>query len=158
MGSSQNSAAHLENMRHRRINRMKRQRAIEIGKPVDVSLKPMALNSVQKKELSGLQLHAHGDQKHQGAKRSRASVLASLGLHAIMVFIAAFYVVRTAQVNDDAFAIDFFQALPEKRDPRDRKPIVKSQPQPTTQPQVLKQPILNPVVNLPTADHGFSFA
>ena len=155
MGSSQNSAAHLENMRHRRINRMKRQRAIEIGKPVDVSLEPMALNSVQKKELSGLQLHAHGDQKHQGAKRSRASVLASLGLHAIMVFIAAFYVVRTAQVNDDAFAIDFFQALPEKRDPRDRKPIVKSQPQPTTQPQVLKQPILNPVVNLPTADHGF---
>ena len=125
MGSSQNSAAHLENMRHRRINRMKRQRAIEMGKPVDVSLKPMALNSGQKKELSGLQLHAHDHQKHQGAKRSRVSVLVSLGLHAIMVFIAAFYVVRTAQVNDDAFAIDFFQALPEKRDPRDRKPIVK---------------------------------
>jgi hypothetical protein len=53
MGSSQNSAAHLENMRHRRINRMKRQRAVEMGKPVDVSLKPMALNSGQKKELSG---------------------------------------------------------------------------------------------------------
>ena len=155
MGSSQNSAAHLENMRHRRMKRIRRQRAIEVGKPVDTSLKAMALNSVQKKELSGLQLHAHDDQKHQGAKRSRVSVLASLGLHAIAVFIAAFFVVRTAQVNDDAFAIDFFQALPEKRDPPDRKPIVKSQPQPTTQPQVLKQPILNPVVNLPTADDGF---
>ena len=145
MGSSQNSAAHLENMRHRRINRMKRQRAIEIGKPVDVSLKPMALNSVQKKELSGLQLHAHGDQKHQGAKRSRASVLASLGLHAIMVFIAAFYVVRTTQVDDEAVSVDFFQQILEKRDPPIRKDVVKQKALPT---EPLK-PIVLPVPKVP---------
>ena len=156
MGSSQNnSAAHLENLRHRRMKRIRRQRAIEVGKPVDTSLKAMALNSVQKKELSGLQLHAHDNQNHQGAKRSRVSVLASLGLHAIAVFIAAFYVVRTAQVDDEAVSIEFFQQILEKRDPPDRKPIVKAEPQPTTQPQVLKQPILKPVVNLPTADPGF---
>lgn len=156
MGSSQNnSAAHLENMRHRRMKRIRRQRAIEAGKPVDTSLKAMALNSVQKKELSGLRVHAHGDQKHQEAKRSGVSVLVSLGLHGIMVFIAAFYVVRTAQVDDEAVSIDFFQEILEKRDPPDRKPIVKSQPQPTTQPKVLKQPLLKPVVNLPKSDPGF---
>ena len=145
MGSSQNSAAHLENMRHRRINRMKRQRAIEIGKPVDVSLKPMALNSGQKKELSGLQLHAHDHQKHQGAKRSRASVLASLGLHAIMVFIAAFYVVRTTQVDDEAVSVDFFQQILEKRDPPKRQSIVKPKALPT---EPLK-PIVLPVPKVP---------
>ena len=145
MGSSQNSAAHLENMRHRRINRMKRQRAIEMGKPVDVSLKPMALNSGQKKELSGLQLHAHDHQKHQGAKRSRVSVLVSLGLHAIMVFIAAFYVVRTAQVNDDAVGIEFFEKVLEKRNPPIRKNVVKQKALPT---EPLK-PIVLPVPKVP---------
>ena len=44
-----NSTEHLGNMRQRRMNRMKRQRAIEVGKPVDVSLKPMALSAVQKR-------------------------------------------------------------------------------------------------------------
>ena len=145
MGSSQNSAAHLENMRHRRINRMKRQRAIEMGKPVDVSLKPMALSSGQKKELSGLQLHAHDHQKHQGAKRSRVSVLVSLGLHAIMVFIAAFYVVRTAQVNDDAVGIEFFEKVLEKRNPPIRKDVIKQKALPT---EPLK-PIVLPVPKVP---------
>ena len=121
MGSSQNnSAAHLENLRHRRIKRIKRQRAIEVGKPVDVSLKGMALNPVQKKELSGLQLHAHDDQKHQVATRSRVSVLVSLAFHAVAVFIAAFYVVRTATVDDEAVSVEFFQEILEKRNPPDR--------------------------------------
>ena len=156
MGSSQNnSVAHLENLRHRRIKRIKRQRAIEVGKLVDVSLKGMALNPVQKKELSGLQLHAHDDQKHQVATRSRVSVLVSLAFHAVAVFIAAFYVVRTATVDDEAVSVEFFQEILEKRDPPDRKPIVKSQPQPTRQPQALKTLKLKPVVNLPTADTKF---
>lgn len=156
MGSSNNnSAAHLENMRHRRMKRIRRQRAIEAGKPVDTSLKAMALNSVQKKELSGLRVHAHGDQKQQEAKRSGVSVLVSLGLHGIMVFIAAFYVVRTAQVDDEAVSVEFLEKVLEKRDPPDRKPIVKSQPQPTTQPKVLKQPLLKPVVKLPQSDAEF---
>ena len=146
MSSSQNnSAAHLENLRHRRIKRIKRQRAIEVGKPVDVSLKGMALNPVQKKELSGLQLHAHDDQKHQVATRSRVSILVSLGLHAIAVFIAAFYVVRTAQVHDEAVSVDFFQEILEKRDPPKRKSIVKQKPLPT---EPLK-PIILPVPKVP---------
>ena len=156
MGSSQNnSAAHLENLRHRRIKRIKRQRAIEVGKPVDVSLKGMALNSVQKKELSGLQLHAHDDQKHQVATRSRVSVLVSLAFHAVAVFIAAFYVVRTATVDDEAVSVEFFQEILEKRNPPDRKPVVRSAPQPTRQPQTLQQPKLKPVVNLLTTDPRF---
>ena len=120
MGSSQNnSAAHLENLRNRRMKRVRRQRAIKVGKPVDTSLKAMALNSSQKKELSGIQLHARDDQKNQGAKRSGMSVLVSLTLHAIVVGIAAFYVVRTAQVYDEAVSVDFFQEILEKRDPPD---------------------------------------
>ena len=53
------SATRLENMRQRRMNRIRRQRAIEVGKPVDVSLKSMALNSAQQKELSNLHLQPH---------------------------------------------------------------------------------------------------
>ena len=156
MGSSQNnSAAHLESMRRRRMNRIRRQRAIEVGKSVDTSLKAMALNSVQKKELSGLQLHAHDDPKHQGATRRGVPVLVSLALHAIVVGIAAFYVVRTAQVYDEAVSVDFFQEILEKRDPPERKAIVRPTPKPTRQPQTLKQPVLKPVVNLPKTDPGF---
>ena len=156
MGSSQNnSAAHLESMRSRRMKRIRRQRAIEVGKPVDTSLKAMALNSAQKKELSGMQLHAHDDQENQGAKRSGVSVLVSLAFHAVAVFIAAFYVVRTAQVDDEAVSVDFFQKVLEKRDPPIRKVRVRPTPKPTRQPQTLKQPILKPVVNLPKSDPGF---
>ena len=46
-----NSTEHLGTMRQRRMNRMKRQRAIEVGKPVDVSLKPMALNSPSRRNF-----------------------------------------------------------------------------------------------------------
>ena len=140
-----NSTEHLGNMRQRRMNRMKRQRAIEVGKPVDVSLKPMALSAVQKKDLSGLGLHIHDDQKHRGAARSRLSVLGSLVIHGIAVFIAAFYVVRTAQVDDDAFVADFVNAIPDKRKPRDRELIVKPKPLPT---EPLK-PIVLPVPKVP---------
>ena len=147
MGSSQNnSAAHLENLRHRRIKRIKRQRAIEVGKPVDVSLKGMALNPVQKKELSGLQLHAHDDQKHQVATRSRVSVLVSVAFHAVAVFIAAFYVVRTATVDDEAVSVEFFREILEKRDPPDRPPIIREQPKPTIVPDtIVRQPLRTPV-------------
>ena len=140
-----NSTEHLGNMRQRRMNRMKRQRAIEVGKPIDVSLKPMALSAVQKKDLSGLGLHIHDDQKHRGAARSRLSVLGSLVIHGIAVFIAAFYVVRTAQVEDDAFVADFFEAIPDKRKTRDRELIVKPKPLPT---EPLK-PIVLPVPKVP---------
>ncbi|MDE0043371.1 MAG: energy transducer TonB [Candidatus Poribacteria bacterium] len=140
-----NSTEHLGSMRQRRVNRMKRQRAIEAGKPIDVSLKTMTLNSVQKNELSALQPRTHDSRHDRVAARSRLSVLGSLAIHAIAVFIAAFYVVRTAQVDDDAFLVGLFDPIPEKRKTRDRDPIVKPKPLPT---EPLK-PIVLPVPKVP---------
>ena len=140
-----NSTAHIGNLRQRRMKRIQRQRAIEVGKPVDVSLKPMALNAVQKKDLSGLQTHTRHDQKHRVATRSRVSVLGSLAIHAIAVFIAAFYVIRTAQVEDEAVSVEFLQKILEKRDPPKRPSVVKSKPLPT---EPLK-PIVLPVPKVP---------
>ncbi len=119
-----NSTAHLGTMRQRRMKRIKRQRAIEVGKPVDTSLKIMALNPSQKRELSDLHDQPHDDQKHGGSMHSRVSILGSLAIHAIAMFIAAFYVVRTAQVDDEAVSVDFLEPIPPKRD-EVREPMVK---------------------------------
>ncbi|MDE0297745.1 MAG: TonB family protein [Candidatus Poribacteria bacterium] len=155
MGSSQkNSAAHLENLRSRRLKRVRRQRAIEVGKPVDTSLKAMALNSVQKRELSGPRFYSREGQKHQGAKRSGASVLVSLGLHAIMIFIAAFLVVRTAQVDDEAVSVEFFNKVLEDREIRDRQPVVRPQPKPTLVPEtIVRKPLQTPIQTV-TSESG----
>ena len=152
---SNNSAAHLANLRHRRMKRIKRQRAIEIGKNVDVSLKGMALNSSQKEGLSGLQPPAHDIQKRQGAKRGGVSVLVSLAFHVIVAAIAAFYVVKTSPVYDEAVSVEFFREILEKRDPPKREVRVRETPKPTVQPRTLKQPVLKPTVNLPTTDPRF---
>ena len=153
MSSGQsNSTEHLASMRRRRMNRVKRQRALEIGKPVDVSLKPMALSAVQKKDLSGLRMHGDDVQKHRRAARSRLSVLGSLAIHGIAVFIAAFYVVRTAQVNDDAYVVNFFDPIPEERKARDRPPVVKPKPQPTEPLKPIVLPVPKVPVRLTTSD------
>ena len=140
-----NSTEHLGTMRQRRVNRMRRQRAIAIGKPVDTSLKPMALNAEQKQELSGLPLHSQDSQEHQVRTRSRLSVLVSVSFHAVAVFIAAFYVARTAQVDDEAVSVDFFEKVLEKRDPPKRESVVKPKPLPTEP----LQPIVLPVPKVP---------
>ena len=93
------SVAHLETMRQRRMRRMKRQRAIEVGKPVDVSLKAMALNPVQKKEFSDLHVQPLVDQKHQIMTPKRVSVMAALGLHLIAVLLGSYYVVKPARLD-----------------------------------------------------------
>ena len=151
-----NSTEHLASMRQRRMNRVKRQRALEVGKPVDVSLKPMALSAVQKKDLSGLRMHGADVQKHRRAARSRLSVLGSLAIHGIAVFIAAFYVVRTAQVNDDAYVVNFFDPIPEKRKARDRPPVVKPKPQPTEPLKPIVLPVPKVPVRLTTSDSDSS--
>ena len=153
--SGSNSAGNLDKMRHRRMKRIKRQRAIEAGKSVDLAVKGMALDSAQKKELSGIQSQAPSEQKRQASKRSGVSVLASVVVHAIVVSIAALYVVKTTQVEDEAVSVEFFQEILEKRDPPKREVRVRPTPKPTRQPQTLKQPVLKPVVNLPTTDPGF---
>ena len=136
------------------MKRIKRQRAIEGGKPVDTSLQPMALNPSQKRELSDLHEQPRDDQKHGVAMRSRASVLGSLAIHAIAVFIAAFYVVRTAQVDDEAVSVDFFQEILKERPPTDRPPIVKPEPQPIRAPEPIVRPILETPVNPLTPESG----
>ena len=100
--SQKNSVAHLETMRHRRMRRIKRQRAIEVGKPVDVSLKPMALKPAQQKKLSDLHLQPHVDQKYQIMTPKRVSVMAALGLHLIAVLLGSYYVVKPARLDAEA--------------------------------------------------------
>ena len=53
------SATRLENVRQRRMKRIRRLRAIEAGKSVTVSLGPMALNSAQQQALSNLLVRPH---------------------------------------------------------------------------------------------------
>ena len=97
--SRKNSVAHLEAVRKRRMRRIRRQRAIEVGKPVDVSLKPMALNSAQQKELSNLHIRPHVDRKHGIMTPKRVSMMAAVGLHLIAVLLAAHYVVWPTRLD-----------------------------------------------------------
>ncbi len=97
--SQKNSVAHLEAVRKRRMRRIRRQRAIEVGKPVDVSLKPMALDSPQQKELSNLHVRPHVDRKHGIMTPKRVSMMAAVGLHLIAVLLAAHYVIWPTRLN-----------------------------------------------------------
>jgi hypothetical protein len=97
--SQKNSVAHLETMRHRRMRRIKRQRAIEVGKPVDVSLKPMALNPAQKRVLSDLHVQPLVDQKHGIMTPKSVSVMAALGLHLIAALLATYYIVWPTRLD-----------------------------------------------------------
>ena len=104
--SQKNSVAHLETMRQRRMRRIKRQRAIEVGKPVDVSLKPMALNPAQKRVLSDLHVQPLVDQKHGIMTPKRVSVIAALGLHLIAVLLAAHYIVWPTRLDAEAKIVE----------------------------------------------------
>jgi hypothetical protein len=110
--SQKNSVAHLETMRHRRMRRIKRQRAIEVGKPVDVSLKPMALNPAQKRVLSDLHVQPLVDQKHQIMTPKRVSVMTALGLHLIAVFLGTYYVVKPARLDAEAISVEIVHSIP----------------------------------------------
>ena len=87
------SIANLATVRQRRMKRIRRQRAIEVGKPVDVSLKPKALNSAQQKELSNLHVRPQDVRKHGIMTPKRVSMMAAVGLHLIAVLLAAHYIV-----------------------------------------------------------------
>ena len=106
------SATRLENMRQRRMNRIRRQRAIEVGKPVDVSLKSMALNSAQQKELSSLRLQPHVNLRHQSVTPSRVSVLVALGIHLIAVLLGAIFIVSPTRLDAEATIVDIVRSIP----------------------------------------------
>ncbi len=95
------SIAHLATVRQRRMKRVRRQRAIEVGKPVDVSLKPMALNSAQQKELSSLHVRPQVVRKHGIMTPKRVSMMAAVGLHLIAVLLAAHYIVWPTRLVAD---------------------------------------------------------
>ena len=106
------SATRLENMRQRRMNRIRRQRAIEVGKPVDVSLKSMALNSAQQKELSNLRLQPHVNPRHQSVTPNRVSVLVALGIHLIAVLLGAIFIVSPTRLDAEATIVDIVHFIP----------------------------------------------
>jgi TonB family protein len=105
-----NSVTQLENTRQRRMNRIRRQRAIEAGKPVDVSLKSMALNSAQQKDLSNLQLRPHVNLRHQTATPNRVSIVVALGIHLIAVLLGAIYIVSPTRLDAEATIVDIVRS------------------------------------------------
>ena len=104
------SATRLENMRQRRMNRIRRQRAIEVGRSVDrsvdESLKSTALNSARQKELSNLRVRPQGHPKHGVLTPKRVSVMVALGLHLIAVLLATRFIVWPTHLNADVTIVD----------------------------------------------------
>ena len=107
------SIAHLETIRRRRMRRISGQRAIEVGKPVDVSLKPMASNSPQQKELSNLNVRPQVVRKHGIMTPKRVYIMAAVGLHLIAVLLAAHYVVWPTRVDAEAKIDEIVHLVPE---------------------------------------------
>ena len=100
------SVKHLENMRQSRLSRIRRLRAIEVGKPVDISLKPMALSSAQQKKLSDLRVRSHVHRKHGVMTPKRVSVMVALGLHLIAVLLATHYIVWPTRLDAEVTIVD----------------------------------------------------
>ena len=107
------SIANLATVRLRRMKRVRRQRAIEVGKPVDVSLKPMALNSAQQKELSNLHVRPQDVRKHGIMTPKRVSMMAAVGLHLIAVLLAAHYIVWPTRLDAGATTVEFVHSASE---------------------------------------------
>jgi TonB family protein len=104
------SATRLENMRQRRMNRIRRQRAIEVGNSVDATVKPLSLNPDQKRELSSLHLRPHDNQKHQSVTPNRVSVVVALGIHLIAVLLGAIYIVSPTRLDAEATIVDIVRS------------------------------------------------
>ena len=106
------SATRLENMRERRMRRIRRQRANEAGKPVTASLKPMALNSAQQKRLSHLHVRPQVVRKHGIMTPKRLSIMAAVGFHLIAVLLAAHYVVWPTRLDAEVTIVDVVRSGP----------------------------------------------
>ena len=107
------SATRMQHMRERRMRRVRRQRAIEVDTSVEVSLKPMALNSVQQKELSNLHVRPQDVRKHGIMTPKRVSMMAAVGLHLIAVLLAAHYIVWPTRLVAEATTVEFVHSASE---------------------------------------------
>ena len=106
------SATRLETVRQRRMNRIRRQRAIEVGKPVDTTVKPPWLNPDQKRELSNLHLRPNVNLRHQSVTPNRVSVVVALGIHLIAVLLATHYIVSPTRLDAEATIVDIVHFIP----------------------------------------------
>ena len=106
------SATRLENVRQRRMNRIRRQRAIEVGKPVDTTVKPLSLNPDQKRELSNLRLRPHDSRKHQTVTPNRVFVVVALGIHLIALLLGAIFIVSPTRLDAEATIVDIVRSGP----------------------------------------------
>ena len=94
------------------MRRIRRQRAIKVGKPVDVSLKPLTWNSAQRKELSDLYRRQHDNQKHRIVTPNRVSVVVALGLHLVALLFGTFYVVAPTRLDAEATIVEIVHSIP----------------------------------------------
>ena len=94
------------------MRRVRRQRAIEVDTSVEVSLKPMALNSAQQKELSNLHVRPQDVRKHGIMTPKRVSMMAAVGLHLIAVLLAAHYIVWPTRLVAEATTVEFVHLVP----------------------------------------------
>ena len=106
------SATRLENMRQRRMNRIRRQRAIEVGRSVDTTVKPLALNSDQKRARSNLHLRPHDSRKHQTVTPNRVFVVVALGIHLIALLLGAIFIVSPTRLDAEATIVDLVYSVP----------------------------------------------
>ena len=106
------SATRLENMRQRRMNRIRRQRAIEVGRSVDTTVKPLALNPDQKRARSNLHLRPHDNRKHQTVTANRVFVVVALGIHLIALLLGAIFIVSPTRLDADATIVDLVYSVP----------------------------------------------
>ena len=106
------SVRHLENIRQSRLSRIRRLRAIEVGKPVTVSLRRMALNSAQQKNLSNLRVRPQAHRKHGALTPKRVSVMVALGLHFIAVLLASYSIVWPTRLDAEAKDAEIVHFIP----------------------------------------------
>ena len=116
------SVAHLETIRRRRMRRNRHQRAIKVGIPVEVSLKPMALNSSQQKETSNRHVRPHVDRKHGIMTPKRVSIMVAVGFHLIAVLLAAYSIVWPTRLEAETKIVEIVHLEPE-HPRRVRRPI-----------------------------------
>ena len=106
------SATRLETVRQRRMNRIRRQRAMEVGKPADTTVKPLALNPDQKRARSNLHLRPHDSRNHQTVTANRVFVVVALGIHLIALLLGAIFIVSPTRLDAEATIVDLVYSVP----------------------------------------------
>ena len=128
------------------IKKMLRARREAAGLPVSAvaSMKPSSRANSTEYKGAVTQIRdtsPHAGAKEKNASNRRVSVLVSLALHGVAIFVAGIYGVREIAVQDDSMVADMMGAIPDKRiikrEPRQRQsktPKLRPLAAPRTQP------------------------